>query len=91
MPILTPQESVESLAAQIPPEITLSPEEQDRIAHLALALTQEAKRRRDALRIDVDDRGMVPYRERDAQQRANMRAGVIRVVQALQMLGYLER
>jgi len=82
--LLVPQVPIERLSKQAPPEITLTREEKDRVAHLALALTQEGNRRGGSLAEQV------PYPERTEEQRAAARMGVTRVLQALHMLGYLD-
>jgi hypothetical protein len=82
--LLVPQTPIEQLARQPPPEVTLTREERDRIAHLAMAITQESNRRGGSL---IDQ---VPYPERTEEQRAASRLAVTRIVQAMHMLGYLD-
>lgn len=78
---------VEVLAQQEPPEVGLSQDAADRVAHLALRLTQVHAQRSQLI---VTPAAQRPYHERTEAERAAMRAGVIRVVQALMMLGWTE-
>lgn len=78
---------VEELAQLEPPEIGLSNDAADRIAHLALRLTQVHAQRAQLI---VTPAAQRPYHERTEAERAAMRAGVIRVVQALVILGWTE-
>jgi len=80
-----PQEPIEALAKKEPPPVNLSRDERDRIAHLALALSQECNRKAGEILPQV------PYPERTAAQQAAARLTVVRVVQAMVLLGYLER
>lgn len=57
----------------------------DRIARLALHMTLHATRNT----VVVTAMGLRRWEERTAEERARMRAGVIRTVQALQMLGLI--
>jgi hypothetical protein len=75
------------LATQEPPRVDLPKESLDRIARLSLALTQAQIAR---ARVVVTAGELVPYDERPDQARANMRAGVVRVIQALILLGYID-
>ena len=84
MALLVPDVPIETLARQAPPEVTLTRDERDRIAHLALALSQESNRRGGSL---VEQ---VPYPERTEEQRAAARLTVLRILQAMHMLGYLD-
>jgi hypothetical protein len=84
MSLLVPQVPIEQLARQSPPEVTLTRDERDRIAHLAVALTQESNRRGGSLVSEV------PYTQRTDEQRAASRLAVTRIVQAMHMLGYLD-
>jgi len=70
-----------------PPKPELSKQALDELAELALALAQE-----DAKGQGVrHPRAFVPYMQQPEEARANQRAGVYRVVQALVMLGYIEK
>jgi hypothetical protein len=70
-----------------PPKPDLSAHALDELAELALMLAQE-----DAKTQGVrHPRAFIPYREQPAEARANQRAGVYRVLQALVMLGYIEK
>lgn len=84
-PVLMPDEPIERLAKQSPPEVTLSPDELFRIAHLSVALSQESNRKAG----DVSP--AIPFTEWDAGRKAAAKLGVLRVLQAMHMLGYLEK
>jgi hypothetical protein len=77
----------ELLAHADPPAVSLSIEECDRVARLARRLTQENMRRKG---LPLNDAQAAPYEALPAEQRAAMRAGVVRVMQALALLGILE-
>jgi hypothetical protein len=79
-----PQVPVEQLSKQAPPDVELSREEKDRIAHLALALSQESNRRAGDLS------PAVPYFELPEERKAVARQTIVRVIQALKMLDYIE-
>jgi hypothetical protein len=83
--LVVPQKPVEEIARDAPPEITLIQEERDRVAHLATELARAENARAGAL-----DPSFIPYPERSDLQKAAARLGVVRVIQALTMLGYLE-
>jgi hypothetical protein len=72
--------NLEELAAKPPPDIAISPDEADAIACLALSIAHRQS--------TIADPRYVPYLERDPRQRATMRNSVIRVVQAMALLGY---
>jgi hypothetical protein len=78
---------LEVLAKDKPPPVTLSVDEQRRVACLALMLTQEAARRESLV---LSSAQLLPWHERPEEAREAMRMGVVRVVQALSMLGYIE-
>jgi hypothetical protein len=82
--ILVPKKPLPELAQDTPPQITLTREERDRIAHLAVLIAQAENRRGGDLTIQV------PYEERTDEQKAAARLSVIRILQAMMMLGYLE-
>jgi hypothetical protein len=85
-----PNQELETLGRQSPPAITLAREELDRVAKLALLLTQEEFRRNVAAPRIVTPDILVPYEDRPEQTRAGSRTTVVRVLQALTMLGYLD-
>jgi len=69
-----------------PPKPELSTHALDELAELALLLAQQ-----DAEKQGVrHPRAFIPYREQQPEARANQRAGVYRVVQALVLLGYID-
>jgi predicted GNAT superfamily acetyltransferase len=68
------------------PKPDLSQGALDELAELALRLAQK-----DAEKQGVrPPRAFIPYREQQPEARANQRAGVYRVVQALVLLGYID-
>ena len=73
-----------ALAKQKPPDIGLSNGAADEIACLAYMLAQEELRAVDPLV------GRSPWADAPVSSRLKMRAGVVRVVQALVLLGYIE-
>lgn len=77
--------SLEALA-QNPPELTLTDEDQNQIACLALMLDQAEAAR---LGLHVATHRMVPYLQRSEASRAAMRMSVVRVIQAMKLLGWL--
>lgn len=83
--LLLPQEPIERLAKQSPPEVTLSPDELFRVAHLSVALSQESNRKAGDMTVAI------PFDQWDAGRKAAAKLGVLRVLQALHMLGYLEK
>lgn len=69
------------------PTLDLSREALDELANLALTLAQL-----DAEKAGVrPPRAFQPYIEHSPDARSNMRAGVYRVVQALVLLGYIDK
>jgi hypothetical protein len=79
---------IESLASKSPPDIALGRDELERIAHLARALHQHAQRAGHVVfSPDVDLR---PYPELPEAQRIAMRNAVLRVLQSLVMLGWID-
>jgi len=69
-------------------DVFISDEELDRIADLALRMTlQEAK----AALLPMYTKNARPYLDRTETERAAMRGGVKRVVQALVLLGWIEQ
>jgi hypothetical protein len=84
MPILDPKE--EYLARRAP-ELDLTIEQLDEIAALAHRITRVHAERAG---IPTEPIHMRPYAERTSQERAAMRAGVLRVLQALILIGWLE-
>jgi len=79
--------SVGELASREPPRVQLSAEALDRIAHLAIALTQAEARRHGVILSPYE---AIPYRERPEDARASARRAIVKVIQALEMLGYLD-
>jgi hypothetical protein len=79
-----PSKSLEQLAGEAVPDVAIPWEELHRIADFARRLQQRDARARGAL--DVDLR---PYMDLDPARRDSMALGVARVVQALQMLGWI--
>lgn len=61
----------------------------ERIAHLALEIAQ-TQLRRDPVNV-IDMRSLAGYRQRSAQERAQLCAHVVRVMQALVVLGWIAR
>jgi hypothetical protein len=69
-------------------EVHISEEDLDRIADLALRMTlEEAK----AALLPMYTQNARPYLDRTSVERAAMRGGVKRVVQALVLLGWIEQ
>ena len=69
------------------PTIALGADALDALAELAVRLAQ-----RDAETQGVrHPRAFIPYRDQPSEARANQRAGVYRVLQALILLGYIEK
>jgi hypothetical protein len=68
-----------------PPKLDISREQLDELAALGLELSQRE------LPDVATPAMMTPYKERPENVRANMRAGVYRVLQALVILGWIER
>ena len=64
----------------------ISDEAATRIARLALHMTLHASRNKVVISAD----GARRWEERSPEERQRMRAGAIRVVQAMQMLGFIE-
>jgi hypothetical protein len=85
-----PKQSDDTLAKMQPPIITLAVHELDRIARLGLMLTQEEARRNPASKRIMHPAMLVPYEERTEESRAAMRTSVVRVLQALAMLGHID-
>lgn len=83
MPLLVP---LPTLAKQTIPDVspTLGDEGPDQIAELARLIDQEERTRGGMLD------SQVPYHELPKRQRLALRVSVIRVVQAMVMLGYIE-
>lgn len=71
-----------------PPELDLSTESLDQIARVARAIAQLDARKHGVL---LDERNARPYEHCTPQERAGMRAGALRCMQALLILGYIER
>jgi len=83
--------SEDELAEMQPPTIALSQHDLDRIARLALHLTQaELRRNGAAARLNRAPGALVPYEERPEEQRAASRTTIVRILQALTMLGYID-
>jgi hypothetical protein len=78
---------VQALAKRSPPSVDLSPEQCDRIAALALALSQEGQRKSGLVLTGWE---AMPYEDRPVEQRAAMRRGVVRLIEALKLLEYIE-
>lgn len=69
------------------PKLDLSKEALDELANLALTIAQE-----DARKAGVRPaKAFAPYTAQSEDTRANQRAGVYRVIQAMVLLGYLEK
>lgn len=84
MTLIDPE--IEALA-QHAPDVDLPIDAANRIAALALRITHIAQERSG---IPTDPIHRRPFSERTSQERAANRMGVIRVVQALILLGWLE-
>ena len=69
-------------------KVFISDEDLDRIADLALRMTLSEAR---AAMLPMTTPNARPYMQRTAVERAAMRAGVSRVVQALVLLGWIEQ
>ena len=82
--------SDDALAEMQPPTVALSDGDLDRIARLALMLTQAELRRNPSAQRFAAPAMAVPYEERPEAQRAASRTTVVRVLQALTMLGYID-
>jgi hypothetical protein len=80
----------EQLAKNPPPADCIDYDVAKRAARLALLIAQEVVRGDGAPRIIGDPR-LVPWEERPEQARAAMTAGVVRTVQALMLLGVIDR
>jgi hypothetical protein len=78
--------ALEALCANLP-SVELSPEAADEIAALARIITQVRARK---VGIIQDERHSRPYESIPPDEREAMRFAVIRVIQALVLLGYLE-
>jgi hypothetical protein len=89
MSIIDTASSIDSLARQTPPAIDLTREACDRIAHLSLLLAQERSRKGGGSVI-LTGKELIPYDKWPEESRATARRTIIRVVEALTMLGYLE-
>jgi hypothetical protein len=76
---------IEQLANEAPPNLAISDGELDRIADLAYELARKAQAGAGIIH------GMPPYRERTPSSRKTIRDGVKRVVQAMVLLGWIER
>jgi hypothetical protein len=83
--LLVPETPIEQIARDAPPQIMLSKKERDRIAHLALLISQQENRKAGDLTAQPD------YTERPEAYREASRLTVVRVIQAMTMLGYLEK
>jgi hypothetical protein len=83
MGLLIPETSVEQLARETPPEVSLTPGERMRIAHLAYALSQESNRRAGSLET------LTPFDAMPAEKKQAASLGVLRVIQAMHLLGYV--
>jgi hypothetical protein len=81
--------TLERLASQRPPDVALDREQLDTIAKLAHMLTQRHAEQTDP-RFVLSPLLHVPYEARSEESRAGMRTGVVRVIQALTMLGLIE-
>lgn len=82
-----PIESLVAKAEQL--NFNINKDDLERIAHLALEIAQ-AQMRRDPVNV-VDIRSLRGYRERTVQERAQLCAHVVRVMQALVVLGWIAR
>jgi hypothetical protein len=80
---------IEVLSRERPPDVGISREELDRIAALAVALNLEIQKREGILVSGLRDE--VPYGARPDEVRAASRRTIKRVVEALMILGYIER
>jgi hypothetical protein len=84
MTIIDP--TLEHLARRAP-DLDLGVADLDRIAALALRITHLAQERAG---IPTEAIHLRPYDERTSQERAAMRAGAHRVIQAMILLGWIE-
>jgi len=79
-------ETIENLARHAPPElVNVTPDALDAIAHL----TNELARRANLIAVPGSST-WVPYRERSEVQRRTYRVTVMRLIQAMVMLGWIE-
>jgi len=83
----TKLEPIESIAKRDAPHVQLHSDQLDRIAHLAIALTQAEARRHGVILSPYE---AIPYNERPEDARASARRAIVKVIQALEMLGYLD-
>jgi|SRR5580692_1088480 hypothetical protein len=88
MRIVDTASRIEALALQTPPDLHLSRAECDRIAHLALLLAQERNRKGGS--VILTGRDLIPFEQWPEESRATARRTVVRLLEALAMLGYLE-
>jgi hypothetical protein len=77
---------IESLAKQSPPTIAMSRTDCDTVAKLAMLLAQESQRAEGQVLAFPHP----TYESLTPDTRASMRGGVVRVVQALAMLGWID-
>jgi hypothetical protein len=76
-----------TLAEGALPRVEMAPVEQDCVADLARRITQVVARRGGVIQ---DERHARPYMACDPNERHAMRAAVVRVLQALVLLGYID-
>jgi hypothetical protein len=88
MTVIDLSSNIEALARQNPPELRLTREECDRIAHLSLLLAQERNKKGGSVILTGKD--LLPYREWPEESRAAARRTIVRVLESLVMLGYLD-
>jgi len=75
------------LAQQFLPETSLGNDAADQVAHLSLLIAQRLATENAAV---ISPAMMRPYRERSGSERLAMRQGVLRIVQALVLLGWID-
>ena len=86
--LLLPDEPLEELARQgVAVDLGMSVEEVERLAALSYAINlADARRRGTPL-----DSNYVPYLELPSARRAAVRQGIVRLIQAMVVLGWIER
>jgi len=86
MPLYT-DSALSHLAQQPLPETSLGPDGADQVAHLALMIAQRLAAQHATV---IPPHSARPYRERSEQERMAMRIGVLRVLEALVLLGWID-
>lgn len=85
--IISVRPNIENLAEH-PPRIAVSREQADEIAALTLLISQKELRRRNPPGLVLSD--LVPFSERSEADRTILAGHVIRTLQALVLLGWIE-